>query len=192
MTLILLLFCCLYLGLEILYRKLNFAQVYTRKIAHVCTALGAVLTSRFLTQNEFILLTCLFASIFIISFHKKLLRSIHFQNTASIGEILYPIALLLLAIFLYHERAQFVIGVLLLGIPDTMAWLGGTLRKSQKKTLLGSSLYFLTTLLILSFHNGIYPAIIASIVFTVIERVSYRGVDNITVPIAYLMFIKLA
>lgn len=194
MILIIFLFLGFYILLELVQRKFKLNTEYTRKVAHVLSAIAAIIASNYLSKPEFITITIIFLFLFILSYYFRILKSIHYNSSPThknYGEVLYPLSIILIAQFLYEDKILFILGLLILGISDSMAWLGGKIAKKNHKTILGSLLYFITTLIILATVVDIIPSLIISLALTIVERYSTKGSDNITVPIAYILLVSL-
>lgn len=117
-----------------------------------------------------------------------------------LGTVYYAISLLVLSIVtfgIYHNQEAGLVSILIMGYGDGLAAIIGKTLKSYKykigdtkKTLAGSATMLIVTFLILSVffvYMGIsfwyLKAILAAIVLTVVEAISIKGTDNITVPI---------
>src|SRR3989344_7839967 len=184
-------FLFFYLSLEIANRKIQVKPVITRKIAHIFSGIGAVLFSLFLTQIEFIICVIFFLVFIVISSSIRLLHYIHLSSGYRTGEIVYPIGLLVLALGFYNEQVLFITGVLLLALPDVVASLVGKRFNSESKSYIGSLAYQASSFLILIFTFPLHVAFLMSVILAVVEHISRRGLDNLTVPLFYTIILLL-
>lgn len=183
-----LLFYAFYIFLEVFQRRFKIAGEYTRKIAHVITGLGAILAYQFLTQREFIFVTFIFLLIFVVSYKKRFFNSIHSVGRKTYGEITYPLGILLIAVFTYNTPKNFIYGILLLAIPDVIAYLAGKGKNvGNKKTYRGSFAYFISAFLILITGFSPLYAVLMALLLAVVEFISPYGSDNLSVPLAYVL-----
>ena len=122
------------------------------------------------------------------------------ENKESLGTVYYAISLLVLALVTFGPLQNPLIGlcgIAVMGYGDGLsAVIGQSIKspeyriKDNKKTVAGSCTMFFVTLLIIAgflyYSNadyvGIKSILIASLM-TVVEAVSIKGTDNITVPL---------
>ena len=122
------------------------------------------------------------------------------ENKESLGTVYYALSLFLLALLTFGIIDNPVIGlcgILVMGYGDGLAAVIGQSIKSKefiikgnKKTIYGSLTMFCITLIIffvfLTYSKSEYIAIksiIVAICMTIIEAVSVKGTDNLTVPL---------
>jgi len=197
---IILFFSILYFSLEVIKRKLKLNKIITRKIAHFTSAFFIVLLSFKVSQAEFIITTSFFLIFFIFSYYKNIMTSIHIKSPRTYGEIYYPISLIILATFFYNNKLILLNSLLILGLSDTITGLYN-FKISKLKSIMGSFLFFISSLLILIFMNYflgeylnlliIFKIILISFTITIIEYYSTFGSDNLTVPISSALLIYL-
>lgn len=135
-----------------------------------------------------------------ISYKTKLLETMERETNDGFGTIYYAIALLILVIISFGicKNPQLGLpGVLIMGYGDGLACVLGERIKSKKykvgnttKSIAGSITMFLIAFVIYiitnyayNFNIPILKLLLASIVVTILEAVSIKGTDNITVPI---------
>ncbi|MDO9399337.1 MAG: hypothetical protein Q7T79_01450 [bacterium] len=186
---IVIIFLLFFFGLEATKRKLKLNPAYTRKIAHFVSAFFTAFFYFFVNKNEFIISCLIFAIFFIISYRHKGLKSIHLTDYKTIGEISYPIALILLASFYFENTFIMISSLAIMGISDSIAGVYNI--KYKKKTLLGALLFFILTLFILLISSFVFHILTISIIIyllliciilTITEYYSRHGIDNLTVP----------
>lgn len=122
------------------------------------------------------------------------------ENKESLGTVYYAISLLVLALVTFGPVQNPLIGlcgIAVMGYGDGLAAVIGQSVKSKEykignstKTLAGSATMFLVTLLIIAgfmqYSSAEYVAIKSILIagiMTVVEAVSIKGTDNITVPL---------
>lgn len=152
-----------------------------------------------------------FVIINYISYKKNLIKVMERDDEKKdgLGTVYYAFSLFIIAIitFLKIDKITPIMGlvpVFVMAYGDGLAAIFGKLIKSPKykvgnteKSIAGSTTMFVVSLLIICIYYAINPigywfikAIIMSIIITIIEAVSIKGTDNITVPIVmFLMMI---
>lgn len=122
------------------------------------------------------------------------------DNKESLGTVYYALSLFILALLTFGPLNDPIIGlcgIFVMGYGDGLAAVIGQAVKSKefeingnKKSLAGSGTMFCITLIIfvafLIYNNADYTAIKAILVamlMTIIEAVSIKGTDNLTVPL---------
>ena len=182
-----------------------------RKIIHITVGTAVSFTPYFFTHNhQPVLLAFIFLlSIFLVK-EIIFLKSFHNIERESYGTIFFPISYLLLALLFWDYSNHITISFLILAIADPLASIIGENVKNKisfnilgdDKTLQGSIAMFvcsLSIILILSNHffnnwdiaYRLMAAIIISIAVTIAEAVSYKGSDNLSIPITAFLFIEL-
>ena len=146
-----------------------------------------------------------------ISYKKDLIKVMERDDKQKegLGTVYYAISLLILAIITFgviNKPEIGLIGILVMGYGDGLAAVIGKYIKSKEyhignttKTLAGSVTMLLITFIILSIYfmiigktNGILLALAISMAAMVVEAISIKGTDNLTVPLVIsgiLMFI---
>lgn len=129
------------------------------------------------------------------------------ENKDSLGTVYYAISLLILSIITFGvlKNPQLgLCGILVMGYGDGLAAVIGQAVKSKefkingnKKSVAGCIAMFLVTFIILTGYLTkmessyfVLKAVLASILLTVVEAISAKGTDNLTVPLttSLLMF----
>lgn len=122
------------------------------------------------------------------------------ENKDSLGTVYYAITLFILALITFGPLKNPLVGlcgVAVMGYGDGLAAVIGQSIKSpeyrikgNKKTLAGSITMFLITLMIiagfLTYNAAQYVAIksiLVAILITIVEAISIKGTDNLTVPL---------
>lgn len=146
----------------------------------------------------------LFVIINYLSYKKGLIkvmeRTKNDKNKDSLGTVYYALSLFILALITFGPLNNPTIGlcgIFVMGYGDGLAAVIGKNVKSRaykikgnQKTLAGSATMFVVTLIIIFMflkyietEYVLIKAIIVSIIMTIIEAISIKGTDNITVPI---------
>ena len=123
------------------------------------------------------------------------------ENKKSLGTVYYAISLLILAIITFGPLNNPLIGlcgIAVMGYGDGLAAVIGQAIKSpefkignNKKTVAGSLAMFLVTLIILAgfftynkTEYSIIKSVLVASLMTIVEAVSVKGTDNLTVPLS--------
>ena len=204
-------FLLLFASGEFMYHKLKLKAELTRKYVHFLTGFLTLLFPFMLNNHWFVLLLCgLFAALLILSKRLKLLPSINNINRESTGSFLYPVVVYSCYFIsdLLEAKIYFYIPILILAVADPFAALFGKKWPSgqytifgHSKTLVGSIAFFvcsLITVTITFWLNGFLIYQIIPIIFslafstTMVEAISHKGYDNLTIPgIALLILMFL-
>lgn len=146
---------------------------------------------------------CILPAIFVIvnsfSYRFKIFKSIEREENDGFGTVYYAISILLICIFTYKIGNPLIglPGILVMGYGDGFAAVIGKKIKSKQykignatKSVAGSTTMFLLSLVICMIIFGILnidyfwvKSIGVAIIATLLEAVSIKGLDNITVPI---------
>jgi dolichol kinase len=199
---------------EYLYKRFALQPEYTRKIIHVISTLFSLAFLVVFQSYVYVLLLGLtFFLILFIGKHFNVFKSIDTVERKTVGSYLLPISICLL-FFLAREnnnKLYFILPVLILGISDPLAGIFGTVYKNKTrkiiifkyqfdKTILGSGVFLISTCIItfiilkLFFYTNIQLYFLSLIIVcgaTIVEIISSRGTDNITVPLTVFMILYL-
>ncbi|MDF3028376.1 MAG: phosphatidate cytidylyltransferase [Fluviicola sp.] len=207
-------FC--FLGLfgisELIHRITSTKVEHTRKLVHFGTGALTLLFPAYLTSSWSVLVLCAsFAVILLFSLKYRFLPSINAIDRESHGSILYPLAVY--SCFLLYEYHQydlmfFYAPVLVLAISDPLAALFGkrwpkgefTVGK-YSKTLMGCTAFLLSAFVVLlglsylfnkelSFMTA-YQLVLVATGATLVEAVSGKGSDNLTIPLSVVLLLSL-
>ena len=160
-----------------------------------------------------LLVGCILPAIFVVintlSYKFKLIKSMEREENDGFGTIYYAISILITVIFSYwFDNPELgAIGILSMGYGDGLAAVIGKNIKSPKykignttKSLAGSTTMFIVTfiisaivLYIVGAEYFILKGIVMAVVATILEAISIKGLDNITVPsvlmiLSYILF----
>jgi dolichol kinase len=200
---------------ELNYRRLKIKGEITRKFAHFTTTLAVVPFPYVFTSHWYILILALFffAALYLTQYSKQL-NSIHGIGRKSVGSYLLPISIYItfLISFKLENKFVFILPMLILAICDPMAAiLGMNIKKNNgkiklfgiktDKSFIGSGAFLFTasiiSLIALYFHRNIFDlktfwlALLIAIAGTLAELISWRGSDNLTIPLSVVLVLVL-
>ncbi|HZH73135.1 MAG TPA: phosphatidate cytidylyltransferase [Mariniphaga sp.] len=200
---------------ELIYRRLGLKGEVTRKIAHFTATLSTITFPYLYSSHWYVLILALiFFVILFISKHGTTLKSIHDITRKSMGSYLLPISIYLTFYYAIRleNRFYYILPILILAISDPAAGIMGINMKiynhririfghKLNKTILGSSTFFISSFLIsiiaLYFNRMVFDAktfwlaLTIAVVGTVVEMFSWRGSDNLFVPVSVLLMLVL-
>ncbi len=192
---------------EMLANKKIIHPEMARKILHITAGISSIMSIIFVKHIIFLKIVSFFICllVFYLVYYSKL-PSRRSKNSKSWGIFYFTVSFFLLLLFLGNNYRDIIItSLLILTFSDSFAALMGTFfaksyfhLTSDKKSILGSVSFFILTTLII-FFTPIYStnlmflgkfifinfiaAIALSVILTVLEAVSSKGSDNLTVPI---------
>ncbi|MDJ1469787.1 phosphatidate cytidylyltransferase [Cytophagaceae bacterium DM2B3-1] len=199
-------FLLLILITEWLHKKLHVDSEICRKFLHVSGGFLTLLFPLFFKSYLWVLLLCTLAfTILLATRILGKLSSVHQVRRKSIGSVIFPIPICIC--FWVSENLNntllFHLPVLVLSISDTFAEIGGkkwghtSMRFSGGKTLIGSIFFAASCLVIslfvfsigssLNIAQQLFFSLIITLCATLTESVSFKGLDNLTVPIVVLL-----
>jgi len=200
---------------ELNYRRLNAKGEITRKFAHFATTVATIpFPYIFKTHWYVLILAVIFAAVLFITQYKGQLKSIHDVQRKSVGSYLLPLSIYV-TFFIscsLHNKFVYILPMLILGICDPMAAILGINIKNYngkiklfghkyEKTWLGSGAFLVTSFVIsiiaLYFHRGVFDlktfwlALVVAVASTLGEFFSWRGSDNLTIPLSAVLMLVL-
>lgn len=200
---------------ELVYRRLGLKGEITRKLAHFTGTLSTLPFIYIFEDHWYVLvLAIFFFLVLFISRNGTQLKSIHDIDRKSLGSYMLPVSIYVtfLISHLAGNPFLFILPVLILAICDPAAGiLGINLKKSNhrirvwglktEKTWLGSGAFFVSAFIIsiiaLYFHRMAFDlktfwlALGITLVSTIVELVSSRGLDNLFIPMSVLLVLVL-
>jgi len=195
-----------------LAQKNNIWQNHiNRKIIHIAVGIAISLTPYIFTSRlKPCLLALIFFTINLISYKNNRLNSFHLIGRDSYGTIFFPLSYLLLAGLFWDYSNHITASFLILAIADPFASIIGSNNNKNKsynvledkKSLVGSAAMFLCSAIILSLLSQLIfsdlstdfkliAILTTSLAITIAEGLSYKGSDNLTIPIIAFLFIEL-
>lgn len=200
---------------ELNYRRFKVNGEITRKFAHFTATLAVVPFPYIFTSHWYVLiLASLFFAVLLITHQIKQLKSIHDIGRKSMGSYLLPVSIYLTFLIsnLSDNKFLFILPMLILAISDPMASILGInlVNYNNKikifghklaKTYLGSGAFFVSSFIIsiiaFYFHFALFDlktfglALVIAIVGTLAELISWRGSDNLTIPLSVVLVLVL-
>jgi dolichol kinase len=198
---------------ELIYRRLGLKGEITRKFAHFTATLSTVTFPYLFTDHWYVLvLAVAFFIILFISRNGTQLKSIHDINRKSVGSYLLPLSIYLTFLIsnLLDNKFLYILPIIILAVCDPMAGiLGLNIKKNNhkieilgietKKTVLGSGSFLLSSFIIsifaLYFNRMVFDfktfwlSLAIAVVATTAELISWRGSDNLFIPVSVIAMI---
>lgn len=192
---------------ELNYRRLNVKGEITRKFAHFTSTVAVVPFPYIFNSHWYVLiLATIFFIALLVTQYSKQLKSIHDVERKSMGSYLLPFAIYITFLManLLDNKFIFILPMLVLGISDPAAAIVGMSMKRNNhkikifgfdtgKSLFGSGAFLITCFMIsiiaLYFNRGMFDlktfwlAAAITAVGTLCEMFSWRGSDNLTIPV---------
>lgn len=188
-------FLLLFLVIDLLQKRIFTRRHWARKATHILSGGIIILLPDYLTVNQILILAGIFFVVLGISRWKNFL-ALHRVDRETIGEILYPISIGIIAWLCLPGNPQaFRLSALILAISDGLAgalgeaWDFRTVQMGRYKKSLGGALVFFTFswLLVLIFNDfsvsQVLPALVFAAVLTGVEFVLVYGFDNLALPV---------
>jgi dolichol kinase len=200
---------------ELFYRRLNPPGEITRKLAHFTSLLATVPFPYIFPSHWYVLvLAVLFAAVLFITRRGKLLKSIHDIDRRSMGSYLLPISVYVtfLGADLVDNKIMYILPILILAVCDPLAAILGINIKNHNhnirlcgmqlnKTWLGTGAFlsssFIISLIALFYFRGVFDlktfwlALLVAVVTMLAELISWRGSDNLSIPLSALLVLQL-
>jgi phytol kinase len=196
---------------EIIYKFFKINAEYTRKSAHILSGLLTMLLPQIFTSHfPVLILSIEFLLLLIISIKFDFFKCINNVERKTWGSFLFPVSVYIcfyISIH-YNDKALFYIPILIMSLSDPLAAISGKIyykinkmENTEKKTYTGSLFFIFSALIIslillnsfynLTFFWIIVLSLIISISTTFIERISKKGLDNITIPFTVILILIL-
>lgn len=200
---------------EMVYRRLGLKGEITRKFAHFTATLSTITFPYLFNDHWYVLvLAVLFFILLFVSRNHTYLKSIHDIDRVSLGSYLLPVAIYLtfLVAHLKENSFLFILPILVLAICDPVAGILGInlqeynhkikiYNKELQKTWLGSLSFFISCLIIsiiaLYFNQQSFTfktfwlAVVIALISTLAEMFSWRGTDNLMIPVSVLIVLLI-
>lgn len=189
---------------EYMWRVKKYRSEFTRKFVHITVGTFAAFWPWFLSWNQIELLAAAFFVVILVSRFLSIFGSIHLIGRKTVGELFFAVSIGLTA-FITHDRLIFAVALLHMSLADGLAAIFGTKfsKKSayeifgQRKTVVGTITFWLTSLIILSVYfavshaGGAWPTLLwLPLATTLLENIGLRGSDNVLVPAAVALALR--
>jgi phytol kinase len=187
-------FLTLFTVIEVLSRKASLSIEVSRKMAHILAGVSAASLPFIMSFTHIVALSLLFLIVMLLSRKKRVFRSIHDVKRQSYGELFFPLTIAITAQFFPNIHA-YIFGILVMALGDGLAGLLGSRFGKTKyrswttnKSYLGSTVFFITTVLVGCVFTHNYMIIAVAFILTCVEAMSVRGLDNLLLsPIGALL-----
>ncbi len=200
---------------ELIYRRLNMEGEFIRKFAHLAATLATLPFPYIFPSHWYVLVLALvFGAFLFVTWRNRRLGSIHSIERKSWGSYLLPLSIYLTFMIsdLTGNKFIYILPMLILGVCDPLAAiLGMNIKKMNGqikifgkpilKTWVGSGAFFILSFVIsliaLYLHLEVldlktfWLAMAVAIAGTLAELVSWRGADNLTVPLSVVLVLLL-
>ncbi|MBN2009722.1 DUF92 domain-containing protein [candidate division KSB1 bacterium] len=202
---------------ELVRKHTDKSPEVTRKVVHIITGIFVALTPMFFSSSlPMLIIAGTFGIVNFVAIRLGKLTSYNGTGRISYGTVYYPFAFFILtALFWHHSKIILITSMLILALADASAAIvGRTVKRpisyrlgGEKKSIQGSAAMFIVTLLVVIMvwwsksPNGVaiytktivIMALLTAVIATVCEAISYRGSDNLTVPIgsAFVMHLMI-
>ena len=201
----------IYIGIVVVSSKFmsKFGEEASRKYIHVLLSNVWIIYMLFIDS---LVAACILPIAFVIintlSYKFKLIKSMERQENDGFVTIYYAISMLVVSIIAYVAGDPKIgaIGILAMGYGDGFAAIIGKMVKSKKykvgntmKSVAGSLTMFIISLFVafivlkvMGVKYLIFDSLGIAVVATILEAVSIKGLDNITVPVITTILTFLA
>jgi dolichol kinase len=195
---------------ETLHAKYQINTEHTRKLVHMGSGLLALSFPLLLVSYVPVLVLCSgFTALLLLSKKYRFLNSINAVKRKTRGAELFPLIVFIcfLTQLTKGDASYYYLPLLILALADPLAayfgnkWpIGSYVFNGHKKTLVGSIVFFTTSLLIcftfysatgLSIENILKPALLISASATTSEGLVKNGYDNVSIPLSVLITLQL-
>lgn len=200
---------------ELIYRRLGVEGEFTRKFAHLAATLATLPFPYIFPSHWYVLvLALIFGAFLFVTWRSRRLGSIHSIKRKSWGSYLLPLSIYLTFLIsdLTGNKFIYILPMLILAVCDPLAAiLGMNIKKMNGqikifgkpilKTWVGSGAFFILSFVIsliaLYLHLEVldlktfWLAMAVAIAGTLAELVSWRGADNLTVPLSVVLVLLL-
>lgn len=203
------LFVAVFALAELLWRRFHVDTEVTRKLVHIGGGVIVLLVPHLLTSIwSALALAASFAVVLSTARTWRWLPSVHAIERASVGAVVFPVAVAICVVVSRGAVALFEIPLLALALGDAAAALVGQRFgvvvyrvAGVRRTLEGSAAFAVVVVVVaaIGFHRAgvdlptaIMLATSTALVLTAVEALSIGGWDNLTIPIVGLIVVKLA
>ena len=200
-------------GCRIWAQPLGLSSELSRKIIHIGMGLICTCFPLFFSALWPVLLLAAIALLILVmirllpALKNSIGATLHGINRPSLGEIYFPVAVTTVWIVSSNRPLFYSLSILVLALADSFAALVGTrygqrryTTKEGYKTWEGSFFFFLVTFLCLHIPlllltetgraESLLLALLIGVLVTIIEAVSWRGLDNLFIPISVCIFLN--
>ena len=199
---------------EYVQKRYGVASEHTRKFAHISATLSSLIFIFTVESHWYVLFVGgTLGLVLFIGKQKGYIKSITSVDRKTGGSYILPISIYLTFLIsdLFDNDLLFILPILILGISDPLAGILGRKYKNKtkkisvlsytfNKTILGSSVFFISAFLIsllslcffdYSLNKIILLSSLIAVSTTITEIISSKGIDNITVPLSAVFILMI-
>lgn len=201
------------LGLKGIARRLGWSAEVSRKIVHVATGLTAIVLPWVLTDDRVFFGMLGLAALAMLALRlPKIARAgeaLHGVDRQSYGEFFLIASIALLHVLADGQAILYVLPLAVLTLSDAAAALTGSTYGKRfftveggQKSVEGSTMFFLVTVILsmvcllllteVPRENVIFLSLMAAVFATLVEADSWRGFDNLFLPMVLVLFLALS
>lgn len=188
---------------EFWWRRRQRHGELSRKFVHLAVGSLVAFWPFYLGTRQIQFLSLAFLLVVGLSKYLKVFKAIHSVQRPTWGEIFFALAVGLTTL-VAPNRGLYAAALLQMSLADGLAavlgsYYGGVTRYKifgQTKSLVGTSVFFVTSLTILAFYVGLagVPISVAAVIgvpllLALLENVAPFGLDNLLVPIAFALIL---
>ena len=190
---------------ELLWRENIIKRTNGRALVHILVSCWVAFWPLFLSFRTISYIAVAMLAVVVVSRYFNVFKAIHKTKRKTIGEFLFPLAILACA-QLANNGAVFAVAMLQLGLADGLASIIGSKTLYKKYAVLGQeksvggTLTFLLTAVVLVIAAFIYKGtwgVEAAIMLAVLpaataaaENISVFGLDDLTVPLLSVVLLN--
>lgn len=191
---------------EFLRRRKKYSPENTRKFVHILTGTFAAFWPFFLSWPQIEIMACALLVVIFLSKYFNIFKAIHIDERRTFGEILFAIAIGLVAI-ITQDRLIYMAAILHMSLADGLAGVVGKHfgRRNtytvfgHTKSIVGSATFWLSSLIIISLYfilshavGAVLAIIFLPLITTGLEATAVWGVDNFLVPVFIALTLMFA
>ncbi len=178
-----------------------------RKSVHLITG-SLIFTITYIEDRNILLALFIAGALFsFVTFNYKSFHTLHKTPDSSLGTLFYPAGVITAFLILYDQPLfYFRTVILILTISDIAAWSAGQIAGSNSTFRIGGDrkspggilAFFATGFLIMNFYLsahtgfGLSWILLALIVSVILEVISFKGSDNLTIPAGLAFFFVMS
>jgi len=191
---------------EFLWRKARVRGEFARKFVHIIAGSFIAFLPFWVSYGWIIVLAAGFIFANLVNRYTEVFHAIHAITRKSWGDLLFGISILLMAVW-GPNKWLFTGAILQVALADGLAAVIGTHYSKKRykvfdhyKSVIGTLAYFAASFAIMVFIvklgaltsvlSNIELFLVASVFLTLLENVSGYGLDNISLPLGFLVLVK--
>ena len=179
------LFAVVFGAIEFVKRRFGAPTEVMRRVAHMASGLLLILDFYTLSPTVFVVLITGGGVLFYVLSQRKIFTSVNDVARRSVGQYVLTVGYLAAYGIAQFDMSVFIPSVLIITFADSLAGLYGTLIGAERRTIVGSAIFFAVALLVLVGAAGVavLPAIAMAAALTLVERFTPLGFDNVSIPL---------